>query len=143
MKSIVSKIFLSLYFCFQCLATLFNILFYNIGLFFIVCIGFNHATYQMTNENFLVTCLFCLTLILIFLFYIFYSVVIIVSAISTIKIIKNKPLTKFQKFAMVTFPIVTISFIIGEIINENTVLDVIFLPLRILFPNFYENKFSL
>ena len=44
---------------------------------------------------------------------------------------------------MVTFPIVTISFIIGEIINENTVLDVIFLPLRILFPNFYENKFSL
>ena len=59
------------------------------------------------------------------------------------KIIKNKPLTKFQKFAMVTFPIVTISFIIGEIINENTVLDVIFLPLRILFPNFYENKFSL
>ena len=53
---------------------------------------------------------------------------------ATIKIFKNKILTKFQKFSMITFLIVTIPFYIAMMIKPE-ILQVLLWPIDMFFFN--------
>lgn len=122
MKSIVSKIFLSLYFCFQCFAALFNVIVFitlAIWSFFAYGLGgsFKPPIWHLC---------FVLIVLLILGLYAFYSYITIIAGIANIKIIKNKILTKFQKFSMITFTVIAVPFYIAMMIKPVILKFIIF-----------------
>lgn len=130
MKFIVSKIFLSLYFCFQCFAALFNIfVFTGLVLLFLLMYGLGgtHLHYHPWQH----LCFFLIVLFILGL-YAFYSYITVIAGIATVKIIKNKILTKFQNFSMITFIVITFPFYIAMMIKPE-ILQVLLLPIDMFF----------
>lgn len=132
MKSVVSKIFLSLYFCFQCFAALLNVFaFTGLVLLFLLMhgLGGTHLHYHPWQH----LCFFLIVFLILGL-YAFYSYITVIAGIASIKIIKNKILTKFQKFSMITFLVVTIPFYIAMMIKPE-ILQIILWPIDMFFFN--------
>ncbi len=101
----VKNILLSLYFVFQCVATVLNFL------LFLSVIVMLYAFYVLgasSVKNISDSISYIIFAILIILVTQIYFLLTPLSAISIFKIIQHKPLTKLQKFSTIIFPIITV-----------------------------------
>ena len=108
MKPSTKKILLNLYFYFQCLVNILNLICLCLGLFIVfswwVLAVYNYP--QTVMEKIIITIVaITIAVIMIFLF-----CICILSSISTKNILQGKPLTKLKKFSVVIFPIITVPF---------------------------------
>ncbi len=105
MNKSLKKYLLTVYFCFQCIATVVNFL------IFIYLIIISATLYGLGASN-ITTPAAALPFItiagLVIILAQLYVIITPISASATIRIHCSKPLTKLQKFSAITFPVITI-----------------------------------